>query len=129
VPTPALDEAAVTVADALVAVPGTAPIAAPTEAAWTVAGAPGPVRDAAADGASNAGTPQARAAGRTVARRRAKRHTPEERAERAFADHLEAGSLPSTRAIMRHIKVGAPKARVVRQHLASKLPQPSGQEA
>ena len=53
----------------------------------------------------------------------------QQRAERAFADHLEEGSLPSMRAIMRDIKIGAPKARQVRQHLASKLPQTSGQEA
>jgi hypothetical protein len=121
---PALDEATGTVADAPVAVPRTAPIPALTEAAWTVAAATsGPVADGASDGAV---TPQTRAVGRTVARRRTQRRTPEQRAERAFADHLEAGSLPSMRAIMRDMKVGAPKAREVRQHLASKLPQASG---
>ena len=122
---PAPDDDAGTVADALVAMPGTAPIPALREAAWTVAPVTsGPVADAAADGASNAVIPQAGAAGRTVARRRAKRHTPEQRAERAFADHLEAGSLPSLRAVMSVLHVGQPKARDVRAHLASLITGP-----
>jgi hypothetical protein len=123
---PAPDDDAGTVADALVAMPGTAPIPALREAAWTVAAATsGPVADAAADRASsNAVTPQVRAAGRTVARRHAKRHTPEQRAERAFADHLEAGSLPSLRAVMSVLHVGQPKARDVRAHLASLITGP-----
>jgi hypothetical protein len=39
------------------------------------------------------------------------------------------GRLPSLRAVMTDLHIGQPKAREIRQHLASKLPQASGQEA
>jgi hypothetical protein len=119
----AVHEVAGTVADASLAVPGTLPIPALKEASWTVAAATsGPV----ADGASKAVIRQARAAGRTVARRHPKRHTPEQRAERALADHLEAGTQPSLRAVMSILHVGQPKARDILAHLASLI---AGQEA
>jgi hypothetical protein len=86
------------------------------EVAGTVAVTPGPVTDAVVDAAP---TRRRVPLPRTVARGRTRRHTPEQRAERAFAGHLEAGSLPSLQAIMRDIKVGQDKAREVRAHLAS----------
>ena len=108
-------------------VPEAVPIPVTDDAAGAVAPATsGPVADDASDAA---GTPPVPEAGRTVARRHTRRHTPEQRAERAFADHLEAGSLPSLRAIMRGVGVGQDRAREVQQHLASKLLQASGQEA
>jgi hypothetical protein len=122
---PALDDDAGTVADALVAMPGTAPIPALRESAWTVAAAtPGPVANAAADRASNAVNPQVRAAGRTVARRRTRGHTPEQRAERAFVAELAVGKLPSLRAVMNVLHLGQPKARDVLAHLASLITGP-----
>ncbi|HEY6309470.1 MAG TPA: hypothetical protein VIY52_01490 [Streptosporangiaceae bacterium] len=94
-------------------VPVGAPIPMPLQSIEAVSAVTaGPVAD-------DVPTPQVRAAGRTVARKRTRRHTPEQRAERAFADHLEAGSLPSLRAIMRDIKVGQDKARSIQAHLAS----------
>jgi Protein of unknown function (DUF2637) len=69
-------------------------------------------------------TPQVRAA----ARKRTRRHTPEQRAERAFADYLEAGSLSSLRAIMADLHLGQDRARRVRQHLA-RLASTEGGEA
>ena len=98
-------------------VPVGAPIPMPVEPTRAVAPVTaGPVADGASDGAAIS---QARATPRTVAQRRTRRHTPEQRAERAFAGRLEAGSLPSLRAIMRDIGVGQDKAREVRAHLAS----------
>ena len=97
-------------------VPGPVSVPMLDEAAGTVAVTPGPVADAVVDAVP---TPQARATARTVARGRTRRHSPEQRAERAFAGHLEAGSLPSLRAIMRDIKVGQDKARSIRAHLAT----------
>ena len=47
--------------------------------------------------------------------------TPEARAERRYADLLAAGELPSIRAIAREIKVGAPKAKAIRAHLATSV--------
>ena len=85
-----------TVADVADDAPVGAPIPMPVQSIEAVSAVtPGPVADGASDAAI---TPQAHAAGRTVPRRRTRRHTPEQRAERAFADlwradrDLECGS-------------------------------------
>jgi hypothetical protein len=61
-------------------------------------------------------------AGQTVPSARARRqhdnaHT--RKAERRYAGHIAAGSLPSLRAVMRDLGVGQDKARQIRQHLAT----------
>ena len=110
-------------------VPEAVTMTALDDTARTVTATPGPVADTVADGASNAVIPPPRAAAGTVARRRARRHTPEQRAERAFADHLEAGSLPSLRSVMADLHLGQAKAREVRAHLASVVSAEGGETA
>jgi hypothetical protein len=51
--------------------------------------------------------------------KRGQRAAPETRAERHYAGLLTAGELPSVRAITRDIRVGAPRAREIRAHLAT----------
>jgi hypothetical protein len=98
----------------------------PVATAKTVAPAAGkPVLDAApGDVFGAARSPRRLTEDRTVSCRRAKRHTPEQRAERAFAVELAAGKLPSLRAVMSVMHVGQPKARDVLAHLASLITGP-----
>jgi hypothetical protein len=67
----------------------------------------------------------------TVARRARRRpvNGHAKKAERKYAADLAEGRLPSLRAVMRDIGVGQDKAREVREHLASKLPQAIGHGA
>ncbi len=116
-----------TVADLADDAPVGVPIPMPVQSIEAVSAVtPGPVADAAADGASEAvpDTSAAHDAPRTVARRarrRAGNHT--KRAERKYAGHLAEGRLPSLRAVMTDLHIGQPTAREIRKHLAAKLPQ------
>jgi hypothetical protein len=113
-----------TVADVPGPVSVAVPPPVPLDTAETVAPITGaPVINTAPEGVSGA-TPQRRAEGRTVARRRIPRRTPEQRAERVFAAELAAGKLPSLRAVMSILHVGQPKARDVLAHLTSLVTGP-----
>jgi hypothetical protein len=70
--------------------------------------------------------------GSTVPAARGRRSTPAAKSrapERVFKDELERGEIPSVRETMRRLKVGAPKAREIRNELVAMLEVPEAEAA